>query len=292
MSRAEIAGIAIEYEVFGQNINPAIVLVMGLGVQMIAWPDEVCEELSSFGYFVVRFDNRDCGLSTKFEASGVPNLLAGFGGDSTTAPYLLTDMAKDTVGLLDWLNIDSAHIVGVSMGGMVAQQAVIDYPDRFRSLASIMSTTGAPEVGQPSGEAIAVLLQPTGGDYESALQRAVEISRVIGSPKYFNEDKVRDLASRSYERSFCPEGTSRQLMAILVSPERTEGLKKVRIPTLVVHGLFDKLVDSSGGTATSNAIPGSKLITFAEMGHDIPEQLWPEIRDAIVANVRLADAER
>lgn len=284
MARAYLDKVEIEYDAFGDNNNPCLVLVMGLGVQMIAWPEEVCHELAERGFFVVRFDNRDCGLSSKFEEAGVPNLFAGLAGDSSTAAYTLKDMADDAVGLMDFLGIDTANIVGISMGGMIAQQAVIDHPSRFTSLCSIMSTTGSRDVGQPSTEVINALLQPIAQDRKSAIERSVEISKVISSPFYFDEARARDLAERSYDRCNCPDGVARQLMAILVSPDRSDSLKGVKIPTLVIHGLLDKFVDPSGGIATADAIAGSKLITLEDMAHDFPVQLWPKIRDAIIEN--------
>lgn len=278
--------IEIAFDTFGDRSNPALLLVMGLGVQMIAWPAEICMELADAGFFVIRFDNRDCGLSTKFNDCGLPNLLAGFAGDDSSAPYRLSEMAQDCVAILDHLGLTQAHVVGVSMGGMIAQQAVIDYPDRFLTLCSIMSTTGAKEVGQPSPAAVNVLLQPVASDRESAIVRSVEISRVLASPRYFNPDRARDLAERSYDRSFNPDGVARQLMAILVSPDRTADLQKIEVPTLVIHGLADPLVDSSGGFATAEAIPNAKLMTIEDMGHDIPVELWPQVRDAIIGHVK------
>lgn len=286
MAIAKINQVQIAYDTFGSAVNPALVLILGLGVQMIAWPDEICMELADSGFYVIRFDNRDSGLSTNFDEYGLPNLLAGLAGDDSTAPYRLSDMAKDCVDLLGYLGVVQAHVVGVSMGGMIAQQAVINFPDRFLSLCSIMSTTGSREVGQASPEAVSALLQPVAQDKESAIARSVEISRVIASSKYFDPERARDLAVRSYERNHNPNGVARQLMAILVSPDRTSDLQKVEIPTLVIHGLADRLVDLSGGIATANAIPNAKFMTIEDMGHDIPIELWPIVRDAIVAHAK------
>lgn len=288
MAIAQIDQIEIAYDTFGDATDPALLLIMGLGVQMIAWPDEICMELADFGFYVIRFDNRDSGLSTNYDDYGLPDLLAGFAGDASSAPYLLSDMAKDCIDLLGYLGVTQAHVVGVSMGGMIAQQAVIDFPDRFLSLCSIMSTTGSKEVGQPSPEAVNALLQPMAQDKESAIARSVGTSRVIASPKYFDPDRARDLAVRSYERNHNPDGVARQLMAILVSPDRTSELQKVKIPTLVIHGQLDPLVDLSGGIATANAIPNARLMIIEDMGHDIPIELWPIVRDAIVAHVNVS----
>ncbi|NNN18486.1 MAG: alpha/beta hydrolase [Acidimicrobiaceae bacterium] len=288
MAKAQANGIEIEFDTFGNQANPALLLIMGLGVQMIAWPEAACRQLAEFGLFVIRFDNRDCGLSTKFDSFGLPNIFAGMAGDTSSAAYTLADMAKDAIGLLDYLNIDAAHVVGISMGGMIAQQAVIDNPTRFLSLCSIISTTGAKDVGQPSPAAINALIQPLGHDREASISRGLEIAKVISSVKYFNEAQERDLITRSYDRNYCPAGVARQLMAILISPDRSESLRKLNIPTVVIHGLDDKLVDPSGGYATASAIPNAKLITFDDMAHEIPEILWDDIREAILANIRSA----
>lgn len=286
MAKAKANGIDLEFETFGKSSDAALLLILGLGVQMIAWPDDACSELADAGFYVIRFDNRDCGLSTKFESAGLPNLFAGLGGDSSSAAYTLGDLACDTVGLLDHLAIISAHVVGISMGGMIAQRAVIDFPDRFLSVCSIMSTTGSSEVGQPSAEAIAVLMQPMGQDREATILRSLETDRLISSPRYFDEQRALDLIRRSYDRSFYPQGTARQLMTVLIAADRTNELKSVKIPTLVIHGLQDKLIDPSGGYATADAVSGSRLLIFDEMGHDIPPELWPEAREAIIANTR------
>lgn len=286
MAKATIGSIQLEFETFGDPENPALVLIMGLAMQMIAWPDEVCENWARLGFFVVRFDNRDSGLSTKFDSSGAPNIFAGLMGDASTAAYSLADMGNDVVGLMDHLNIQRAHVVGVSMGGMIAQQAVIDHPERFLSMCCMMSSTGAKDVGQPSMEVVTALLEPAGTDREAAIAQALETSRVISSSKYFDRDKELELIKRSYDRNFCPDGVMRQLMAVVVSPDRTEALTNVSIPTLVIHGLADKLVDPSGGFATASAIPDSKILTFEGMAHEVPEALWGEISDAVLANIK------
>lgn len=289
MAKAEVDNIEIEFDTFGDPRSPALVLVMGLATQMIAWPESVCSEFANAGFFVVRFDNRDCGLSTKFDSYGVPNIFAGLAGDGSTAPYSLVDMANDTVGLMDVLRIEVAHVVGVSMGGMIAQQAVIDHPDRFLSLCSIMASTGANDVGQPSKEVVAAFLQPGGDDRETSIQQALEMVRVISSEKYFDLEMELEQITRSYDRNYCPDGVMRQLMAILVSPDRTKALTKVAVPTLVIHGLADRLVDPSGGYATASAIPGAKLLTFEGMAHELPMPLWGEVRDAIMENIARAN---
>ncbi len=290
MAKAQVNKVEIEFDTFGNPSKPALVLVMGLGLQMIAWPEAVCDEFAAMGFFVVRFDNRDCGLSTKFDSYGVPNIFAGLAGDRSTAPYSLADMADDTVALMDHLGVEAAHLVGVSMGGMIAQQAVIDHPTRFLSLCSMLSSTGAKGVGQPSNEVVAALLQPGGDDRDTAIERSLEISRAISSEKYFNKDSELELMARSYDRNYCPEGVMRQLMAVVTSSDRTVALKKVTIPTIVIHGLADRLVNPSGGIATASSIPDARLLAFEGMAHEVPESLWPEVRKALLWNMNRASS--
>jgi pimeloyl-ACP methyl ester carboxylesterase len=288
MPRANVNGIEIEYVTDGDRSHPALLLVMGLGAQLITWPAGFVDQLRRRGFFLVRFDNRDSGLSTKFE--GLPDIAALFSGtDLSSAPYRVEDMADDAAALLDELGIDTAHVVGVSMGGMITQALVINHPERFLTATSIMSTTGDRSVGAPTGEAMTALLRPVATSREDAIDASVEGSRVIGSPAYPTDvGLLRERAAAAYDRSFCPEGTARQLGAILGSPDRTEGLHGVRIPFLVVHGEADPLVTPSGGAATAAAVPGSELITIPGMGHDLPEALWSTIVDAIVATTELA----
>jgi pimeloyl-ACP methyl ester carboxylesterase len=286
--QASVNGIEIEYRTEGDPSDPALLLVMGLGAQLITWPDEFVDGLRRRGFFVIRYDNRDSGLSTKFE--GLPDIAALFAGtDMSSTMYRIEDMADDAAALLTALGIPTAHVVGASMGGMITQAAVINHPDRFLSATSIMSTTGDRAVGAPTGEALTALLRPVATNREEAIAASMEGSRVIGSPSYPLDDEVlRDRAEAAYDRSYCPEGTVRQLGAILGSPDRTEGLRGVRIPFLVVHGEADPLVTLSGGEATAAAVPDAKLLTYPGMGHDLPEGLWGDIIDAIVANTELA----
>jgi pimeloyl-ACP methyl ester carboxylesterase len=259
---------------------------MGLATQMIGWPDEFCRMLAERGLYVVRFDNRDVGLSTHLDDAGAPDVLAVMGGDHSRVSYRLADMAEDTAGLLDALGLDSAHVVGASMGGMIAQTLAIRHPERVRSLTSIMSTTGDPAVGAPAEAALGVLLAPPATDRESAVQRAVDTYRVIGSPGFeFDEHGLRERAGLSFDRAYDPAGVARQLAAILASPDRTADLARVAVPTLVVHGEQDALVDASGGRATAAAIPGAELLVVDGMGHDLPRAVWPELVDRITALV-------
>ncbi len=287
MPRAHVNGIDIEYTTEGDPLDPALLLVMGLGGQLDAWPQGFVEGLADRGFFIIRFDNRDCGLSTKFE--GTPDFVALFAGDPSSASYRIEDMADDAAALLAELGIAQAHVVGVSMGGMITQALVVNYPDRFLSASSIMSTTGDRSVGMPTGEAATALMRPVATSREEAIEASLEGSRVIGSPGYPTDESVlRARAAAAYDRSYCPDGTARQLAAILASPDRTEGLHGVRMPFLVIHGEADPLVVLSGGQATATAVPGAKLITIPGMAHDLPEALWGTVTDAIVDNTELA----
>jgi pimeloyl-ACP methyl ester carboxylesterase len=284
---AHVNGIDIEYVTSGDPADPALLLVMGLGAQLIAWPEMFVEQLTARGFFTVRFDNRDSGLSTKFE--GTPDYLALFGGDRSSAPYRIEDMAEDAIALLTAIGLDRVHVVGASMGGMITQAMVIAHPDRFLSACSIMSTTGDATVGAPTGEAVTALLRPAASNREAAIAASLEGSRVISSPGFpFDVDLMTRRAAAAYDRNYCPEGTGRQLAAILAASDRTEGLRRVKLPFLVIHGEEDPLVTVSGGKATAAAVPGSKLILIPGMGHDLPEAVWDQIIDAIVANTELA----
>jgi pimeloyl-ACP methyl ester carboxylesterase len=288
VAQANVNGIEIEYVTEGNPSDPALLLVMGLGAQLTTWPDGFVDGLRRRGFFVIRFDNRDSGLSTTF--AGLPDITALFTGmDLSSVSYRIEDMADDAAALLGALGIAEAHVVGASMGGMITQAAVINHPERFLSATSIMSTTGDRAVGAPTGEAMTALLRPVATSREEAIQASVEGSLVIGSPGYPTDERLlRERAAAAYDRSYNPEGTARQLGAILGSPDRTEGLHGVRIPFLVVHGEADPLVTPSGGDATAAAVPGSKLLTIPGMGHDLPEALWDTVIDAIVANTELA----
>ncbi len=287
-------GIEVFYEELGSGDDPPLLLVMGLGAQMLSWDTELCELLVSRGFRVIRFDNRDVGLSTKLDDQTVDfaaTFAALLKGQQVEVPYLLSDMADDAVGLLDHLGIGAAHIVGASMGGMIVQTMAIEHPERVLSMTSIMSTTGATDVGQPGQEAMRVLLQRPPADREGAIEHSVEVSRLLHGPSFpFDEDRARRKAAEAYDRSFYPEGVSRQLLAIVASGDRTAALRGLDVPTLVIHGDHDPLVTYSGGQATAAAIPGAELLTIEEMGHSIPEETWPQIVDAIARLVERANA--
>jgi pimeloyl-ACP methyl ester carboxylesterase len=287
MPRAKSNGLELEYDTFGDPADPALILVMGLGAQMISWEADFCRLLAGEGFHVVRFDNRDIGLSTYLDELPEPDLQAVVAGDHTTVPYLLSDMADDAAGLLDALEIAKAHIVGASMGGMIVQQFAIDHLDRLLSLCSIMSTTGDPTVGQSTPQAVAALMSPPAADREQAVAQGVASARVLGSPGFpASEEQLQAKVAAHYDRAYHPAGAKRQTAAILASPDRTEGLRRVTVPTLVLHGDADLLIDPSGGKATAAAVPGAELLLFPAMGHDLPRELWSTIATAIVRNTR------
>lgn len=291
MPIAHANGIDLDYDTFGDPSDPALVLIMGFSVQKIAWDEEFCEQLAGRGLFVVRFDNRDVGQSSKIEGGPPPNLAKALTGDTSSASYRLDDMAADTAGLLDAICVPAAHVVGASMGGMIAQCLAINHPDRVLSVCSIMSTTGNPQVGQPTPEAMGALLAPPPQTRDEAMQRSVEANKVIGSPAYpAGEAKIRDRAGRAWDRGHDARGVARQLIAILASPDRTERLATLNMPALVIHGEADPLVGVSGGRATAEAIPGAELLVIPGMGHDLPPEVWPQVVDVIFANAARASA--
>jgi pimeloyl-ACP methyl ester carboxylesterase len=278
--------------VWGARAGPPLLLVMGLATQMIAWDEGFCELLAKRGFRVVRFDNRDIGRSTKIASAGVPRRIDMIAGRRGSAAYLLRDMAADTLGLMDYLGIDAAHVVGASMGGMIAQTLAIEHFERVRSLVSIMSNTGSRWTGMPSRKAMAVLLGRPPRDRETAIERAVRTFGVIGSPGYpFDEERLRRIAGRSYDRGHSAAGVIRQLHAITASGDRTQALRTVQTPTTVIHGNRDLLVRPAGGRATARAIPDARLKMIDGMGHDLPRQLWPVFADAIADNAARARPE-
>lgn len=290
MTQVSANGIRIEYDTFGEETSPALLLIMGLGTQMIAWHDEFCEILANRGCYVIRFDNRDVGLSSKFEEMGIPNMMevfaSAFEGNPVLSPYTLDDMADDAVGLLSALGIEKAHICGASMGGMIAQVIAYRHPDRIKSLVSIMSTTGDPALPPATPDAMSAISSPAPVDREASIEHFVETWRLIGSPGFpFDEQRVRNLGIRAFDRCFYPQGWARQMVAIMAHGDRSERLKNVRVPTLVIHGSEDKLVPVEGGKATAAAIPGAELLIIEGMGHDFPEGAWQYIIDAVVNHI-------
>ncbi len=277
MPSAKSNGITIEYETRGDPESPPVLLIMGLGAQLTMWDLPFFGGLADAGFYVIRYDNRDVGLSTWFDDAGEPGLAELLSGSATPA-YSMSDMAADAAGLLDALGIESAHIVGVSMGGMIAQTFAIEFPARTRSLVSIMSTTGAKDVGQPQPQALAALTAAPPTSRDEVMDASVTSWRIIGSPGFsFDEEAVRERAAASYDRAFHPAGTARQMAAIIFQPDRTAALADVTVPTLVIHGEADPLVDPSGGKATAAAIPGAQLKIIPGMGHDLPPDLVGEM---------------
>ncbi|MEU9002110.1 alpha/beta hydrolase [Streptomyces sp. NPDC059982] len=285
------SGIEVAYERFGDPRDPAVLLIMGIALQMLGWPEGFCAELAARGVQVIRFDNRDVGLSSHFPDAPVPDVRAALAGDLSSVSYNLSDMAADSIGLLDALGIDGAHLVGLSMGGAIAQTAALEHPGRVRSLTSMMSSTGDPRVGRPKPEALGALAGPVATEREEVVERMVRTVRVLGSPGFpFDEAAVRDRARRSFDRAHDPLGVARQAAAAIASGDRTARLASLTVPTLVIHGSDDVMCDVSGGRATAGAVPGAEFVTFEGMGHDLPRALWPEIASLITDLVRRAEA--
>ncbi len=286
MAQISANGIQIEYDTFGDRSSPALLMIMGLGTQMIRWDEGFCQQLADRGHFVIRFDNRDVGLSSKIEAAGMPNIMeamtAALSGKSVLSPYTLDDMADDAVGLLSGLGIEQAHICGASMGGMIAQTVAFRHPDRVLSLISIMSTTGDPMLPPARPDAMAVLTTPSPPEREAYINNSVYVWKVIGSPGFpFDEERIRKLSGKEYDRCFYPQGYGRQMVAIMAHGNRTERLKGVTAPTLVIHGSEDPLVPIEGGKATAKAISGAEFLIIDGMGHDFAEGAWPQLVEAI-----------
>ena len=276
------------YETFGDAGDPALLLTMGLATQMLGWHEDFCAALADRGFFVIRYDNRDVGRSQVIEGRA-PTTLQLLRRDKRAAIYSLEDMATDAIGLLDHLGIRQAHIMGASMGGMIAQTMAARYPERVLSLVSMMSNTGARWSGRPSPRLYPVLLKDPPRDREGYQRHAVWVFSKIGSPGFMRDDEdLRRIAGMSFDRGINPAGTARQLAAIIHSGDRTPLLRTIKAPTLVIHGAKDMLVPPSGGRATARAIPGARLLLIEGMGHDIPRALWPRMLDAIEQNAARA----
>jgi pimeloyl-ACP methyl ester carboxylesterase len=288
--RVAANGIELAYETFGDAGAPPVVLIMGLATQMIAWPDELCDGLARCGFLVIRFDNRDVGGSTHLRDVPPPRL-ADIVVRRRPPPYSIGDMADDVVGLIDGLGLDDVHLVGASMGGFIAQTVALEHASRVRTLTLIMTSTGSRRVGQPKPRVYAQLLRPRmAADRSAAMSAVVETFRLIGSRGFaFDEEYLRDLAGRSWDRGYEPAGSRRQLAATASQPNRTAALRRITVPTLVIHGLHDPLVAPSGGLAIARAIPNSRFVGFSGMGHDLPRALWPEFVREIAALARLGE---
>jgi pimeloyl-ACP methyl ester carboxylesterase len=284
-------GIRLCYERFGDPSDPPLVLVMGLSTQMIAWHDDFCEELVGRGFGVVRFDNRDVGRSTHMDFRP-PTTMQLLTRRFRPEQYRLGDMGEDVAGLIRNLDLAPAHVAGVSMGGMIAQTLAAEHPELVRSLTSIMSSTGSRLWGRPAPSVYKYLLQPPPRDREAYIERSAEIFGVVGSTGFErDEDYIRERAGRSYDRGHSLAGGGRQLGAVLASGNRTKRMKQIRVPTLVVHGTADRLINVSGGKATARAIPGAKLKLIEGMGHDLPRGVWPQLLDAIAEHAHGADRD-
>jgi pimeloyl-ACP methyl ester carboxylesterase len=281
-------GITLCYETFGDPSDPTALLIMGLGAQMVTWQDDFCLELAAGGLHVVRFDNRDIGRSTHLQ--GPPPSLLQLLRYSVSAPYTLADMAQDTVGLMDQLEIPQAHVIGASMGGMIAQTLAARHPTRVRSLVSMMSSTGGRWVGRPALSSYAIFLRKAPREREAFIEHAERLFAKVGSRGIPQDTEgVRRIAALSFDRELDRTGTGRQLAAIIASGDRTTELARVTAPTLVIHGSIDPLISPSGGRATARAIPGAKLMMIEGMGHDLPRVLWPRLIDAFASHAAAAD---
>lgn len=282
--------VSIAYESFGAPGDPPVLLVMGFGAQMLAWHEDFCRALADRSRYVIRYDNRDCGLSTKFDEHPVDMgrfIATVSSGDIpaalTMVPYRLREMADDGLGLLTALGIERAHVVGTSMGGMIAQTMALSSPERVLTLTSMMSSTGESEFGQSSPEAQAALFTPKSAD-RAGYVAAAEKELAWASKRYGDAAALRELAAASYDRSYYPAGIGRQLGAMILSGSRADALRELRVPTLVIHGLDDTLIDPSGGKRTAELVPGAELLLIPDMGHDRPRELWPDLIDAVVSH--------
>jgi pimeloyl-ACP methyl ester carboxylesterase len=282
MSNVTANGIQIEYDTFGDSLSPALLLIMGGGSQMIYWEVEFCKLLATKGHFVIRFDNRDVGLSTKFEEAGIPDMMAAMKGEPVSPAYTLEDMADDAVGLLGALGIEKAHICGASVGGMIAQIIAYQHPERVLSLTSIMSSTGNPALPQIKPNVLAEVYRPVPADREAYIEHHVNMWRKLWSPGFpFDEMRLQTLMAESYDRSFYPQGMARQSAAVLTHGYRRLSIASISVPTLVIHGDKDPFMSVEGGKETAHLIAGAELVIIDGMGHDIPKEAWSRIVNAI-----------
>ena len=288
MPKANVNNVEIEYETIGDPISKPLLLIAGLGSQMLAWSDEMCENFANRGFFVIRFDNRDVGLSTKFEDAGLPNFLeitaAYSRGEIPEVPYTLVDMAGDAIGVLDALNIDKAHVCGASMGGMIAQILAYRHPSRVLSLTLIMSTTGNPDLPQPKPEIMAQFFAPVPSEREAYIEETVKRDSLIYGTYTYDEKQGRDYRTKEYDRSYYPEGIARQLAAMAVPGNIKPKISAIRAPTLVIHGSEDPFNSVEAGKEIATEILGAELLILDGMGHSFPREVVPQIVNALVAN--------
>ncbi len=281
-------GISIAFERLGKKENPPTILIMGAGAQMISWHNDFCKHLVDRDLFLVRFDSRDSGHSTHLSAAPEPDFSAVMKGNYETVSYTLSDMAADTIGLIDYLGLEKVHLVGASMGGMIAQTIAIENPERVKSLTSIMSTTGDPTVGQADFSVLSKQGIPPYNNREAYINWRVQVMKALGSTQYsFDEEWVRESSALSWDRDHDPMAMTRQAVAVMKSGDRTQKLMELKKPTLVIHGDADKMCDVSGGIATANAVPNAKLHILEGMGHNLPNELWDEIADLIAEHIHL-----
>jgi pimeloyl-ACP methyl ester carboxylesterase len=283
---ASANGIQLCYDSFGDPTDPPLILIMGLAAQMIVWEDDFCAHLASLGLYVVRFDNRDIGLSTKFPEAGTPSMgelvVSRLWGWAPRARYALVDMARDTVGLMDALGIGSAHVMGASMGGAIAQELAAHFPERVRTLTAIMSSSGDPKLPPPKPKALAVLGRTAPKEHAAFLRHYVNTWRVLAEEHFpFDEERTLQQAEATFARGINPPGVARQMLAILASGNRKEKLRELRVPTLVIHGTLDPLIPFAAGLDLAETIPGATLIGVEGMGHTLPRQVWPQVFEAI-----------
>ena len=296
MPNVSANNIRIEYEIFGNNSAQPLLLIIGLGCQMLCWDEELCKQLSEKGLYVIRFDNRDVGLSTKLEDAGIPDIIETIGAilerKQIRAPYTLDHMADDTAGLMDALGIQKAHVCGISMGAAIAQTVAIRHPRRVSSLISIYGGTGNPRLPQPKPEALDFFISPAPEEREAFIEHFVKGWKMAaGTGSSFDEKWHRNLAARSYDRAFYPQGQVRQLVAVLAHGNRKRALASVTAPTLVIHGTDDPVMPIEGGKDTAEAIPGADLLIVDGLGHGLPHgEAWPQIVDAIATHIRKASA--
>ena len=293
MAKTTANRIHIEYETSGEASSPALLLICGLSNQLIEWDDAICENFARQGYYVIRFDNRDAGLSTRFEKAGRPDIMATMASvmnkETVIPPYTLEAMADDAAGLLDAIGIERAHICGMSMGGMIAQTFALRHPSRTLSLTSIYSTTGNPELPGPEPRALEVVITPPPHERIKFIENYIKIYRTFaGNGIPFDEEYHRELGARYFDRSFYPEGTGRQLLAIMLQPDRKPLLSKLSVPTLVIHGDQDPLVPLVCGKDTAEAVPGAEMIVIEGMGHELPRMnsYWNRISEAVIAHIK------
>jgi pimeloyl-ACP methyl ester carboxylesterase len=285
-------GIELCYQTLGDPDDPPMLLIMGIGSQMIGWPDGFCELLAGRGFRVIRFDNRDSGRSTWLTELGTPSVTKARAKQVSDPPYLFTDMADDTARLLDALGLGAAHVVGASLGGFIAQTLAIEQPERVSSLASMMSSTGSSQVGRPSPAALEALMTRPPDDRDGYIESIVAIRKVIGSTGFDQDESwIRATAARAYDRGINPDGTQRQLVASICSGSRHTRLGEIEAPTVVLHGAADQLIDPSGGRATAEAIPGAELVIVEGWGHDLPPGVWEVAARAITSNATRAEEE-